>query len=150
MADRLDLTGTIAAGIDGAAARGHAVVIGYIDDDGYAAVSFRGSTQVHSATQLAFWARKTSDGIVTAIAQRPQVTFLFYEVDGPGPRYLSIRGRAHVDPSANDAVYDHMIEGEQKQDPDRHGVAVIIDVESVRGFADGAPLQMSAEDTSAS
>jgi hypothetical protein len=144
MADHLDLTGDVAAGIDGAAARGHAVVIGYVDDDDYAAVSFRGSTLVHSATQLAFWARKTSEGIVAAIAQRPQVTFLFHEVDGPGPRYLSIRGRARVDAAANDAVYAAMIEGERKQDPDRNGVAVIVDVESVRGFGSDGPFSMSA------
>jgi hypothetical protein len=144
MADQLDLTGDIAAGIDGAAARGHALVIGYLDDDDYAAVSFRGSTQVHSATQLAFWARKTNEGLVRAIEQRPQVTFLFYEADGPGPTYLSIRGRARVDASANDKVYAAMIEGERKQDPDRGGVAVIVDVESVRGFGGDGPFSMGA------
>ena len=144
MADTMDLTGEIAAGVNGAAERGHALSIGYIDADDYPVVTFRGSTQVHSRTQLAFWARKLDDGIVTAIADRPQVSLLFHEVDGPGPRYLSFRGRARVDPSANDAVYTRMIEGERKQDPERKGVAVIVDVESVRGFASGKPFVMEA------
>jgi hypothetical protein len=34
MADRLDLSGDIAAAVDGAAARGSALVLGYIGDDG--------------------------------------------------------------------------------------------------------------------
>ena len=57
---------------------------------------------------------------------------------------LSIRGRARVDPSADDAVYAGMIEGERGQDPDRKGVAVVIDVESVRGFGADGPFQLSA------
>jgi hypothetical protein len=144
MADALDLTGDIASGVNGASARGHAVTIGYIDGDGHPVVTFRGSTQVHSPTQLALWARKASDGIVVAIADRHRVSLLFYETDGPGPRYLSIRGRARVDESTNDKVYANMIEGERKQDPDRKGIAVVIDVESVRGFGGGGPFSMEA------
>ena len=47
-----------------------------------------------------------------AIADRPQVSLLFYETEGWGPGYLSIRGRARVDESANDAVN----EGTQQHD----------------------------------
>ena len=53
MPDDLDLTGDIASAIDAAAQRGHALAVGSIDDDGYPAVSFRGSTQVHGPRQLA-------------------------------------------------------------------------------------------------
>ena len=77
------------------------------------------------------------------IAERPKVSLLFYEADGPGPRYLSFQGRARVDPSANETVYAGMIEGERNQDPQRHGVAVIIDVDSVRGFGANGPFQMA-------
>ncbi len=142
MADAMDLTGEIAAGVDGALERGHAIAIGYVDDDDYPVVTFRGSTQVHSTTQLAFWARKLDDGIVAAIADRPQVSLLFHETDGPGPLYLSFRGRARVDPAANDKVYAAMIEAERARDPERKGVAVIVDVESVHGFASGKVFSM--------
>jgi hypothetical protein len=139
VADRLDLTGDIAAAVDGAAARGSALVLGYIGDDGYPAISFRGSTQVHGPEQLAVWARKAHEGFAKAVAERPQVSLLYYSPDGPGPKYLSFQGRARVDPSANDEVYAAQIEGEKKQDPDRNGVAVIVDVDSVNGFgAQGA------------
>jgi hypothetical protein len=147
MADQpLDLTGDIALAVDGAALRNSTLVVGYVGDDGFAALSFRGSTQVHSRNQLAFWARNPNDGIVKVIAQRPQISLLYYGGgEGPGPRYLSFQGRAHVDPTASDAVYDKMIEGEQAQDPHRKGVAVIIDVDSVRGFGDDGPFGMQRE-----
>jgi hypothetical protein len=140
MADKLDLAGEIAEAIDGAALRGKTAVLGYVGDDGYAALSFRGSLQVHGPTQLAFWSRKADAGVVAAIAADPKVSVLYYGgPDGPGPKFLSFHGLAHVDPSADDAVYGGMIEGERNQDPDRAGVAVVVDVESVQGFgADGA------------
>jgi hypothetical protein len=139
MSDALDLTGDIATAIDGAAARGHALAVSYIDDDGYPAVSFRGSTQVHDRGTLAIWSRRRDDGLALAIAERPKVTLVYYGPGGPGPVFLSIRGQARVDPAANDAVYARMIEGERGQDPERKGVAVLIEVETVRGFAaDGA------------
>ena len=104
-------------------------------------VSFRGSTQVLGPHQLAVWARKVDDGFARAIADRPQVTLVYYGPGGPGAVYLAFRGRAHVEPSANDAVYAAMIEGERQQDPDRRGVAVVIDVDSVRGVGAGGPFQ---------
>ena len=48
-----------------------------------------------------------------------------------------------LDSSANDEVYSRMIEGEQKQDPERNGLAVIIDVESVRGFGPDGPFELN-------
>jgi hypothetical protein len=145
MADPLDLTGDVAAAVDGAAARGSALVLGYVGDDGFPAISFRGSTQVRGPQQLAVWARKRDDGLARVIAERPQVSLLYYAADGPGPKYLSFQGRARVEPSANDEVYEGMIEGEQRQDPERNGVAVVIDVDSVNGFGADGPFRMERE-----
>jgi hypothetical protein len=139
MADKLELTRDIALAVDGAAERGDALVLGYVGDDGYAAISFRGSTQVYGPQQLAIWARKPDEGFAQVIRERPQVSLLYYSPSAPGPRYLSFHGHARVDPTANDAVYANMIEGERRQDPEARGVAVIIEVQSVNGFgADGA------------
>jgi hypothetical protein len=145
MADPLDLTGDVAAAVDGAAARGSALVLGYVGDDGFPAISFRGSTQVRGPQQLAVWARKRDDGLARVIAERPQVSLLYYAADGPGPKYLSFQGRARVEPSANGEVYEAMIEGEQRQDPERNGVAVVIDVDSVNGFGADGPFRMERE-----
>jgi hypothetical protein len=146
MADKLDLSGEIASAIDGAALRGKTAVLGYIGDDGYAAISFRGSLQVHGPTQLAFWSRKPEGGVVAAISEDPKVSVLYYGgPDGPGPMFLSFHGIAQADPGANDAVYGGMIEGERGQDPDRAGVAVVIDVQTVQGFAAGGGFEQVAD-----
>jgi hypothetical protein len=146
MADKLELNGEIAGAIDTAASRGRLVALGYVDEHGDASVSFRGSTHVHGSQQLAIWVRKADEGFAKAIAAHPQVSLVYYSPGGgPGPRYLSFKGRAHVDSSANDEVYSAIIEGERQQDPDRKGVAVIIDVDSVNGFADSGPFRMERE-----
>jgi len=120
--------------------------MGYVDEDGNASVSFRGSTHVHGSQQLAIWARKPDEGFAKAIADHPQVTLVYYSPDGgPGPRYLSFAGRAHVDRSANDEVYAAIIQGERDQDTDRNGIAVIVDVDSVNGFDADGPFRMERE-----
>ena len=84
--------------------------------------STSGDTQVHGPGQLAVWVRKRDDGFARSIAARPKVTLAYYGPGGPSPFFLSIRGHARLDESANDAVYSSMIDGEKGQDPDRHGV----------------------------
>jgi hypothetical protein len=46
--------------------------------------------------------------------------------------------------SENDTVYEASPERERNADPERKGVAVIVDGESVRGFADGGLFEMAA------
>ena len=139
MPDPLDLTGDIASAIDGAALRNATLAVAYVRDDGSPSVSFRGSTQVHSATELALWARKRDSGLATAIADRPRVSLVYYGgPGGPGPLFLSIEGRARVAPELDEQVWEAMIEGERNLDPDRNGVAILIEVDSVAGAgADG-------------
>ncbi|HEY4095583.1 MAG TPA: pyridoxamine 5'-phosphate oxidase family protein [Baekduia sp.] len=144
MSNNIDLTGDIATAVTGAAERGHTMALGYVDGDGYPVVSFRGSTVVHGPQQLAVWARSTDTGFAAAIADRPEVSLVYYGPGGPGAIFLSFRGRARVDPSADDAVYAAMIEGERGQDPERKGVAVIIDVEGVRGMGAEGPIAQAA------
>jgi hypothetical protein len=38
-----------------------------------------------------------------------------------------------------------MIDGEKRQDPERHGVAILIDVDSVSGFGADGPFRMERE-----
>jgi hypothetical protein len=136
----IDLTGPIQSVLDGSLERaGRACAIGYIDGDGYPAVSHRGSTHVVSPTQLAIWTRQPNDGLATGIAADPRVTISFFDPAG-SPFMLSMRGRARVDASRDDEVYAGIGGAEQGYDPDRSGVAVIIEVESVRGFGADGPI----------
>jgi hypothetical protein len=144
MPDPIDLTGEIAAAIDGAALRGATLALAYVRDDLSPAISFRGSTQVHGPTELALWARKPDSGLVTAISERPRVSLVYYGgPDGPGAMFLSIEGRAHVAPEVNDQVWDTMIDGERQLDPERNGVAVVIEVDSVAGAGAGGFFQQA-------
>jgi hypothetical protein len=129
----LHLTGEVAEAVDGAAERGPALVLGYVADDGTASLSFRGSTQVLSDDQLAVWARKPKEGLAQAIVARPHVSLIYFSRGTPGPFYLSIKGRARLAPELNDVVYERMIAGERAQDPERQGVAIVIDVDVVDG-----------------
>jgi Pyridoxamine 5'-phosphate oxidase len=139
MSEPLDLTGDIAAAIDGAALRNATLALAYVRDDGSPSVSFRGSTPVHGPGELALWARKRDSGLAAAIGDRPRVSLVYYGgPEGPGPMFLSIEGRARVTPELNDQVWAAMIEGERNLDPERNGIAVLIEVDSVAGArADG-------------
>jgi hypothetical protein len=79
MADPIDLSTNIANAVNGAAARGRALAIAYVDDDGAPALSFRGSALVHGPDQLAIWARKVDSGIAAAVAKRPEVSLVFLD-----------------------------------------------------------------------
>jgi hypothetical protein len=144
MPDALDLMGEIASAIDGAALRGATLALAYVRDDLSPAVSFRGSTHVHSPTELALWARKRDSGLTAAVTERPRVSLVYYGgPDGPGPMFLSIEGRARVAPEINDEVWAAIIEGERRQDPERNGVAVVIEVDSVAGASAGGFFQQA-------
>ncbi len=132
-ANAVNLTGEIADAINGAALRGVPIPVAFVRDDGSPSVSFRGSTYVYSPTQLAIWARKRDEGLASAIAQRPRVSLVFFEYEGPGARYLAIEGRARVAPEIGDEVYTSMIEPERQQDPEKQGVPVLVEVDSVAG-----------------
>jgi len=41
--------------------------------------------------------------------------------------------------------YGPIVQGERDQDPDRNGVAVIVEVDGVNGFGDNGPFRMERE-----
>jgi hypothetical protein len=145
MPDPVNLTGEIAAAIDGAALRGHPLAVAFVRDDGSASVTFRGGTYVHSPTQLAIWVRKRDSGLATAIAERPRLSLVFFETEGPGARYLAIEGRARVAPELDQEVYNAIVEPERQQDPERKGVAVVVEVDSVTGAGENGFFQQSRD-----
>jgi hypothetical protein len=128
----LTLTPDITALIMGALDTGNVLVLAAVDHDRKPLLSFRGSTVVFSDTQLSFWARKAGGATIEAIKQNPQVALMYRSQAVP---MLQFTGRARIaeTPAERDRAFELSHEREQKQDPERKGLAVIIDLDAVSG-----------------
>ena len=143
----LKLTDQIKSLVNGALEHGKPLVVCYVSEDGKPNLSFRGSTQVYSPTQLAIWVRNPKGGLPSAIQKNPNI-LLFYsdEMMNPAVRaMLTFKGRAHLDNSeaARRTVYDNSPKLERDKDPERKGAALIIDLDSVVGMAPGSQFRMA-------
>ncbi|MBO0766922.1 MAG: hypothetical protein J2P50_20345 [Hyphomicrobiaceae bacterium] len=140
--DPLRITEAMAAAINGAMDNGTPTVLGYVNEQGAPRLSFRGTTQAYSQDQLAVWARYEDAGLPTAIQNNPHVSVVYY---AQGRGNLIFEGRAHIDndPAVRDTVFDHSPVVEQRADPERNGVAIIIDVDKVTGRLSGERVNMA-------
>ncbi|MBV9580674.1 MAG: hypothetical protein JO057_19005 [Chloroflexi bacterium] len=138
----LRITEAIATAINGAMDNGTPTVLGYVNEQGQPRLSFRGTTQVYSDDQLAVWARYEDAGLPTAIQKNPRVSVVYY---ARGAGNLIFEGRAHIvhDPTARDRVFDQSPVVEQRADPERSGVAIVIDVDKVTGRLGGDRVNMA-------
>lgn len=128
----LELDDEIREAIASALESGNFVTVAYIGDDGWPHLSHRGSTQVFGPQQLAIWVRKRDDGLAKAIGTRPEITLFYVDLAERGVVYTFYgRGVVSNDPAVNDQVWAATPQGEQAQDPDRRGVALIIELDRV-------------------
>jgi len=120
------------------------MVIAYVDENGAPQLSYRGSTQAYSDTQLAIWVRNPEGRILESIEKNPAVAMLYGYFEPNERGFMIFRGRARVDSSESvrNRVYEQAHEFERNQDAERKGVAILIDLDSVDGFFGGARLQM--------
>ena len=131
----LELTDDIAEEINTAYESGRPVVIAYVADDGYPHLSFRGTAQVFGPQELAVWARNPEGGLPTAVAERPPVSLIYRN---PQTRQMYIfygHARVATDEATKQVVYEQAPEREQQADPERRGVAIVIDLERVDGIS---------------
>jgi pyridoxamine 5'-phosphate oxidase-like protein len=128
----IELTDDIIEHVNGALMAGNPMIMASVDATGKPRLSYRGSTQVFSADQLGFWARNAEGSTMESIRANPHVALMYRH---PGERvFLQFSGRARVVEGAErDRVFDLAPEYEQKADPDKAGVAVIIDLDKVEG-----------------
>jgi hypothetical protein len=140
----LKLSAEMKTAVNTALESGRAIAIAYVDETGAPRLSFRGSTQAYSDTQLAIWVRNPQGGILSATKKNPAVALIYANHDPKARGFMSFRGRARIDESAEARrrVYDQAPEGERNLDKERKGVPLIIDLTSVEGFFGGARLQM--------
>ncbi len=129
----ISLTGEISDRVNSALQSRKPIVVTYVGTDNRPRMSLRGSTHVHAPDQLAIWVRKSEGGIVEAIAANPAVGLLYRDSDTRTTYVFSGRARVASDEETRQAVYDASPEPERDHDPDRRGVAVVIDVDEVTG-----------------
>lgn len=138
----IKLTDEIREAVNGALANGTPVVVAYVNEDGQPSLSFRGSTQVYSDDQLAIWVRNPEGGLLRSLAKNPRITLLYRN---PATRQmLNFQGRGRVEnsPEVREKVYNSAPEPEQRADPEKKGMPLIIDLDRVTGAGPSGRIAM--------
>jgi hypothetical protein len=135
----LKLTDSMKEAVNGALGRGKPVAVSYVDESSQPHLSYRGTVQVYSDTQLALWTRDPKNGMASAIAANPSMVLLYGDLNPENRVLLTFRGRGHVDndEAVRRKVFESSHPAEQERDKERKGVAIIIDLDSVEGLVDG-------------
>ena len=120
------------------------IVVSYVDESGAPPLSFRGSTQAYSDTQLAIWVRNPEGRILESITKNPAIALLYGSFEPTARAFMIFRGRARIESSdsVRRHIYEHAHAFERDKDKDRRGSALLIDLDSVEGFFGGAQLKM--------
>jgi hypothetical protein len=128
----LALTDELKTLVNNALAQGAPLLLAAVSPDGRPVLSFRGSVQTYSDDQLGLWARNGQGGTLDAIRANPNVVLVYRSPTTP---VLQFHGRARVAESDEERsrVFDSAPEREQAADPERKGVAVIVDLDRVEG-----------------
>lgn len=146
--ERLEITEAVGARLANALISGHPATVAYVGAENRPRISHRGSLQRLSDRQLAMWVRNPDGGLAKALGERARIAVLYSDFSDPVRRILfNCVGRAHVEPDEDlrRTVYDNSPELEREADPDRVGVAIVIDVDEISGFVDGEYIQMHRE-----
>jgi pyridoxamine 5'-phosphate oxidase-like protein len=114
--------------INNALANQTPVAVTYVDANGVPHSSLRGSTCIIGPTQFAIWVRHADGGLPQAVVNNPNVSLLYN--DRRAGATVIVNGKAHVaeDEETRRRVFEMSPEVEQTHDPNRHGVALVIDV----------------------
>ena len=125
--------------VDNALVERHPMLVAYCDPQGQPVLSFRGSVQAWSDDQLAMWIRSADGGFIQAIRKNPKLA-LVYRNEETKATY-NFQGRARVTELAGDRqrVFDAAPEAERAHDFAMLGVAVLVDLDRVEGYAGLGP-----------
>jgi len=128
----LRLTAELHSKLNSALADGHPLVLAVVDSGGQPLLSFRGSTQTYGDTQLGIWVRNPQGNTLEAIRQNPKVALIYRSTTTP---LLQFRGLARIatDAGERERVFDAAPEVERRADPNKKGLAIIIDLTRIEG-----------------
>ena len=138
-ATALKLTPTIETLVNNALVSKHPMLIAYAGETGQPVVSFRGSTQAFSDDQLAIWVRNAEGSFLSSIKKNPKVALMYRDEDTKATYQFQGRARVAGDEPTRETVYESMAQVERDHDFARTGVAVLIDLDLVQGYAGLSP-----------
>ena len=123
-----------------------AVIAAYVDRNGDPHVGFYGSLHAYSRDQVALWARKPDSELVATIPAHPKVEFVYSDL--ANARVYRLGGTARIvnDPVARDRIFEGIHEIEQGHDPERTGVAIVVDLDHITGRDSGGRFAMRRDD----
>jgi general stress protein 26 len=124
---------------------GHPVVAGYVDRDGDPHVSFYGSVHAYSDDQLALWVRSADGELLAAMQRNPKIGFVYSDMSTRTFYRMYGRGHVETDSAVRDRVFEGMHEFEQRQDPERTGTAVVVDLDRVGGRDESGRFSMERD-----
>jgi len=129
----------IKASVNGALGVRNPMLVSYIDESGQPVLSFRGSTQVYSDDQLAIWVRNGDGSFIRSVQKNPKIALMYRDEDSRCTYQFQGRARIETDAAGRAQVYDAMAQVERDHDFAHVGVALIIDLDLVQGFAGLGP-----------
>lgn len=138
--EAVTLTPEIQALVNGALDTGNPMLLAAVSADG-PVLSYRGSIQVFDNGRLGLWVRNQKGNTLDAIRQNPGVALMYRSPTVP---MLQFRGRARITEDAleRERIFSLSPQRERDADPERNGIAVLIEVtavEGVLGLVDGRP-----------
>ena len=131
----LRLPPALRAMIDGALQNRHPMLLAHVDADGQPTLSFRGSVQVHGDDSLSLWVRNPQGGFIASILRNPRVALMYRDEGSKATYQFKGRARLAADGAERQAVYEAAPQVERDHDFAMAGAAVIVDLDSVEGYA---------------
>lgn len=125
--------------IDHALVERHPMLVAHVDEHGQPILSFRGSVQAFGDDRLALWVRNAQGGFVQAIGRNPRVALMYRDEDAKATYQFQGRARVTEDAAERQRIFDAAPAAERAHDFARLGMAVIVDLDRVEGYAGLGP-----------
>ena len=135
----LILTPEIKALVDSASTDGFPMTVAHVDALGQPILSFRGSTQAYSDTQLAVWVRNSDGNFLNSVAGNPRLALMYRNAKTRALYQFQGRAQVSTDAAARGRIYAKMSQMERNHDYAHTGVALVIDLDRVEGWAGVGP-----------
>ena len=126
--------------IDQALADRHPMLVSHVDPQGQPVLTFRGSVQTFSDDQLALWVRSPEGGFVQSIRVNPRIALMYRDEQAKATYQFQGRARVSVESAHRQTIFERAHPAERAHDFAMLGVAVIVDLDRVEGYAGLGPM----------